>query len=365
MSALHDLGRLGQSVWLDSITREWLDSGELARMIDAYGISGVTSNPTIFAQALRSSAYDDVIAALASAGHGDRAIFEHIEVDDLRRTCDLLRTAWNATGGADGFVSIELEPDLAQDAASSIDRARHLWSAVDRPNLMVKVPATDAGLEVVEQLLIEGINVNVTLLFAVSVYKDVMEAYLRALEQRQAAGDDLRVASVASFFVSRVDARVDAQLDESGRAPELRGRVAIANAIAAWDAYIETFTGPRFVALQRDGARPQRPLWASTGTKNPAYSDVLYVQELIAAGTVNTMPLATMQAFADHGRAEVTITDDARREARMVLGELRGTGIDLPAITDELLAEGVAAFASSFEELLASIAARRSSLSAG
>jgi transaldolase len=358
-SSLHQLGTLGQSVWLDSISREWLDSGELERMIEELGITGVTSNPTIFEQALRHASYDAAIAELAHAGLADRDIFERLEVEDIRATCDLLSATWLHTKGADGMVSIELEPDLAHDTQASIERARHLWAAVDRPNLMVKVPATHEGIPVIEHLLDEGINVNVTLLFSVSVYRDVMEAYLRALEQRQARGEDLRVASVASFFVSRVDTTVDALLDEAGTGEDLRGRVAVANAIAAWEAYLETFTSQRFMTLQRAGARPQRPLWASTGTKNPSYSDILYVQELIAPGTVNTMPLTTMRAFADHGEARTTITDAACREARTVLGELRGTGVDLSAVTERLRTDGVAAFQASFDQLLASVASRR------
>jgi transaldolase len=306
-SSLHQLNELGQSVWLDSISRDWLEDGELARMIEELAVVGVTSNPTIFAQALTSSTYDADIARFADEGADDRTIFERLAVEDIRRTCDLL-------------------------------------------------PATDAGLPAIEQILAEGINVNVTLLFAVSVYEAVMERYLRAMERRAEAGQSLDVASVASFFVSRVDTKVDALLDESQAS--LRGRAAVANAVAAWHAYQQVFTSERFLALE--GARPQRPLWASTGTKNPDYSDILYVQELIVPGTVNTMPLTTMRAFADHGTAKITIADTA--PALAFLGELAAAGVDLGAVTEQLRAEGVASFQASFDELLAGIEAKRSAL---
>lgn len=361
-SPLATLGHLGQSVWLDNISREWIVSGELERMVSDLSITGLTSNPTIFAAALRSSEYDDAIAALIREGCDDRTIFERLAVEDIRSACDILRGAWKASGGIDGMVSIELEPDLAHDVAGSIHRARELWQLVDRPNVMIKVPATDAGMDIVHELITVGINVNVTLLFSVSAYRNVMDRYLSALEERHATGEHLAVHSVASFFISRIDATVDAALDGSNGTDHLRGKVAIANALAAWDAYIEVFTSDRFLNLQRAGARPQRPLWASTGTKNPDYSDILYVQELIAAGTVNTMPLATMQAFQDHGNPQITITDDARREARALLGDLRGSGVNLDVITEQLRSHGVSSFEQSYQELLASIAERRTTL---
>lgn len=361
-SSLAELGSLGQSVWLDSISRDWLDSGELARMVEELSITGVTSNPSIFAQALRSSAYDTEITELVAQGLDDRTVFEHIAVRDIRDACDVMRDAWKRSRGVDGMVSIELEPDLAHDVDGSIERARHLWKAVGRSNVMIKVPATAEGLDVLEQLIVDGINVNVTLLFAVSTYVSVVDRYLRGLERRAAAGEDLAVHSVASFFVSRVDSRIDTLLEERPEHADLRGRVAVANAIAAWEAYLNRFTSDRFLTLQRGGARPQRPLWASTGTKNPAYSDVLYVQDLIVPGSVNTMPLSTMQSFAGHGSAHVTINEESRRTARTVLGELRGTGIDLQRVTDELLIEGLASFSAAYEEILARIAERRATL---
>jgi transaldolase len=357
-TSLHQLNGLGQSVWLDSISRDWLDGGDLERMVDELGIVGVTSNPTIFAQALTSSTYDDEIRQLAGDGLDDRDIFERLAVADIQRACDVLAPVAKRTGGVDGKVSIELEPDLAHDPHTSIERGRHLWNAVDRDNLLIKVPATDEGLPVIEALLAEGIDVNVTLLFSVGVYRKVMDAYLRALEHRLREGLPLGdIHSVASFFVSRVDSKVDAALPDGH---ELAGHIANDNAIAAWDAYNDVFTGPRWAALTQHGARPQRPLWASTGTKNPAYSDILYVQQLIAPGTVNTMPLKTLEAFADHGEARVTITDTAPSHAR--LARLADLGIDLDEVTGTLRAEGVASFQASFEELLETIGSRRAQL---
>lgn len=359
-TSLHALNTLGQAVWLDSITRDWLHDGELQRMIDELGVVGVTSNPTIFAGALANSAsYDSDIARFVADGLDDRTIFEKLEVEDLQGACDALTSVYESTKGLDGMVSIELEPDLANDTAASIARARHLWNEVNRPNILIKVPATDAGLPVIEELLYEGINVNVTLLFSVDVYRQVMKRYLTALERRQIDGKPLDVASVASFFVSRVDTAVDKLLDENGsdEALALRGKAAVANAVAAWAAYEEVFGSERFAPLRAGGARPQRPLWASTGTKNPSYSDILYIQDLIVAGTVNTMPLSTMQAFADHGEARTTITDTA--SAFELLDQLKNLGIDMDAVTEKLRVDGVQAFIDSFEELLAGIAAKR------
>lgn len=359
---LHQLNELGQAVWLDSISRDWLDDGELERMLDRLAIVGVTSNPSIFAIALRSDTYDDDIERFLNDGLDDRSIFERLAVDDIRRACDVLAAVHERTNGLDGLVSIELEPDLAHDADASVERARQLWAAVGRPNLLIKVPATEAGIPVIGQLVREGINVNVTLLFSVGVYRRVMEQYITALEQRLEAGESLDVASVASFFVSRVDTKVDPLLQVLGDAGvALCGKVAVANAVAAWAAYLEVFTSGRWMALQRAGARPQRPLWASTGTKNPSYSDVLYVQELIAPGTVNTMPLATLEAFADHGRAMLTVDDTA--SALTLLEKLAGLGIDLDAVTEQLRAEGVEAFEASYAELLERIGSKRAELS--
>ncbi len=358
-SPLHQLTVVGQSPWLDSITREWLDDGSLARWVDELSVRGVTSNPSIFAAALASSAYDEAIAGMIAEGLDDAAIFERIEVDDLQRACDALSPVYESSDESDGFVSIELEPELAHDAAASVSRARHLWAAVSRPNLMIKVPATDAGIDVIKRLLTEGINVNVTLLFGLGMDRRVMDAYLAALRYRRETGASLRVHSVASFFVSRVDTAVDQQLPESSG---LRGTAAIANARCAWQAWSAVFAGDEWNDLERHGAQVQRPLWASTGTKNPAYSDVLYVDELIAPNTVNTMPMSTMRAFEDHGQASVTITAESAAAAADTLSQLASHGIDLDAITDQLLVDGLAAFQASYEQLLGSIAERRQSL---
>ena len=359
----HRLNELGQSVWLDSISRDMLQGGDLERMIDELGIVGVTSNPTIFAQALSGSdLYDDHIAEVAGSGADDRAVFERLAGDDIRDACDALRSVYERTDGVDGMVSIEIEPDLAHDTDASLERAHELWNLVDRPNLMIKVPATEEGLPVVEELIFAGINVNVTLLFAVAMHREVMERYLRGLERRAEAGLDLNVASVASFFVSRVDTAVDAELERIGSADAaaLLGKVAVANAELAWDAYLSVFTSDRFLRLKAAGALPQRPLWASTGTKNPAYPDILYVQDLIVPGTVNTMPLKTLQAFIDHGEARVTIENT--QPAHELVAKLADVGVDLDAITTRLRVEGVDSFVKSYEELLAGLADKRSQL---
>jgi transaldolase len=360
-NALHELRDHGQSPWLDSITREWLDDGTLARWVDELAVTGVTSNPSIFANALASSTYDDEIRTLAEDGLDDRAIFERLATDDIRRACDVLKSVYESTGGIDGRVSIELEPDLAHDTDASIARAHELWKLVDRPNVLIKVPATEEGLPVIESLLTDGIDVNVTLLFSVEMYREVMERHLRALERRMENGDSLDVVSVASFFVSRIDTAVDPQIEQSGDTT-LRttlGKCAVANAVVAWEAHQSTYAGERWQHLADAGAQPQRPLWASTGTKNPAYSDVLYVDELIVPGTVNTMPLATMKAFADHGNVRSTIDDKAIERAQSTLAAARNGGIDLAAVTADLLVAGVNSFQASFDELLALIANRR------
>jgi transaldolase len=361
---LHELGELGQSPWIDSITREWLDSGELEAMLDRLGVRGLTSNPSIFAQAISSSAYDADIRRYVAEGLDDRTIFEHIEVDDLRRACDVLAGVHRDSDGVDGMVSIEVEPDLAADTDATIARGRELWAAVDRPNLMVKVPATPEGMPAIEQLLYEGINVNVTLLFSVDAYVEVLERFVAAIERRDAEGLPIdAVHSVASFFVSRVDSAVDPLLAARGEAGmAIAGRVAVANAVKAWGTQRDVFSLARWKALEARGANRQRILCASTGTKNPDYSDVLYVDDLIVPGSVNTMPLATMEAVGDHGIVDVAIVDT--READGVLATLEALGIDLDEVTDKLLAEGVAAFEKSYVELLSSIASRRAAVGA-
>jgi transaldolase len=360
---LMHLAELGQAPWLDSIGRDWLDSGELERMRDAYALRGVTSNPSIFQAALRHEVYDSDVRALASQGLDDRAIFHRLAIDDIRRACDVFLPVHEATG--DGHVSIEVDPDLAHDTEGTIAQAQELWREIARPNLMVKIPATAAGIPAIEQVLSEGINVNVTLLFDVGVAAVVREAWLRGLTKlHETGGDVFGVTSVASFFVSRVDAKVDALLTklDAEHADDLRVTAAVANAVLAWAEAQRLEEDPRWTPLAAAGAQPQRLLWASTGTKDPSYSDLKYVEELIAPGTVNTMPLPTIEAFADHGSPAVTI-DAARVErARRELDRLMEAGIDMTVVTDELRDEGVAAFVTAFDGLLADVASKRAAV---
>jgi len=361
---------LGQSLWLDYIHRELMASGELRRLIERDGIRGVTSNPTIFEQAIAgSTAYDTAIAALAREGKDARAILEALTVEDVTAACDAFAPIYEMTQNGDGFVSLEVAPDLAHDTAATIAEAKRLWAAVNRPNLMIKVPGTPEGLPSITALLAEGINVNVTLLFAVEMYQRVIEAYFAGLEQRLAAGRPVEgVRSVASFFVSRVDAEVDPQLerriaaatgaDERARLEELLGTAAVDNAVVAYQAYEAAFSAPRFRALMAKGAAVQRPLWASTSTKNPRYPDTMYVDRLIGPDTVNTVPPATLRAFQDHGRPVRTIDTDVPG-ARRRLAALAALGISLESATDRLQTDGVAKFAKSFTSLLAAIEAKR------
>jgi transaldolase len=352
-----------QSPWIDSIDRDLIESGRLAAMV-ADGIRGLTSNPTIFAKAVATGRYDAIVRAGIAAGQSSRQIFETLEVADIRDAADILRGVYDASDGTDGFVSIEVEPDLADDTAETLERARQLWSLVSRPNLLVKIPATPAGLPAIEAAIAEGISVNVTLMFSVEVYRAVARAYIAGLRRRLAAGGAVgRIASVASFFVSRVDTKVDKALDAVGTdaALALRGRAAIANAKLAYEAYGEIFGGPEFADLRAAGARVQRCLWASTSTKNPAYRDVLYAEELIGPETVDTLPAETIAAFLDHGVVARTL-DAGVDEARTALAAIEAQGISMQRATDELLAEGVTAFARSFDELLAAIDAQRQAL---
>lgn len=362
-SKLADLRRLGQSIWYDNIRRALLDSGELEELVEA-GVVGVTSNPSIFEKAIAGSAdYDQAIARFAEEVE-PAAIYESLALEDIQRTADLLRPVYEKTRGLDGYVSLEVSPRLAHDTEGTIAEARRLFAALARPNVMIKVPATGAGIPAIEALIAAGINVNVTLIFAVSAYLAVVEAYLSGLERLKAAGGELdRVASVASFFVSRVDTAVDAELagiDDSG----LRGTISLANARVAYARFCEILAGHRWQALADVGARPQRLLWASTGTKDPSYSDTLYVDELIGPHTVNTVPPATLDLFLDHGTVGATL-EASLDDARDRLTRLEELGIDLDAITSRLLAEGVAAFGKSFEALVGSVAEKRASLKAG
>jgi transaldolase len=352
-----------QSPWIDFIDRDLLTSGRLAELIGD-GIRGLTSNPTIFGKAVATGQYDELIRREIDAGHPNEQIFEEIAVGDVGDAADALRGVYDSSNGTDGFASIEVEPHLADDTAGTVARARHLWQRLSRPNVFIKIPATEAGIPAITEAIADGINVNVTLMFSVEVYRRVARAYLEGLRRRQASGGDLsRIASVASFFVSRVDTKVDPQLAErhKGSADELLGRAAIANAKMAYQAYLEIFHGDEFAELKRAGAQVQRCLWASTSTKNPAYRDVLYVEDLIGPETVNTMPIDTIKAFLDHGDVQRTIdrnVEAARRELR----ELGGQGIDLDQVTDELIKEGVASFAKSVTELLTTIESQRKTL---
>jgi transaldolase len=359
LQALHDAG---VSIWLDTLSRELLDSGDFARLIADCAVTGATSNPTIFAKAITGSdRYDDQLrAAVASGTRDPKELFFELALDDIRRAADLLRPAYDDSGGRDGFVSFECTPDLADDTQATIEQALELWNRIDRPNAMIKVPATQAGMPAIEELTAAGVNVNITLLFSVARYEQVIDAYMDGLARRLAAGEPVdTVASVASFFVSRVDAKVDPLLPpDSG----LRGRVAIANARWAYARYLDRFgedpclAGDRWHALADAGARPQRPLWASTGTKDPAYSDVLYVEQLIRTDVVNTMPEATLRAFADHGRADHVLP--VAGLANAILRRAREAGIDLDAATAQLECEGVRSFCDSYHELLGCIEAK-------
>ena len=361
LQALH---QAGQSIWLDYIDRTLVRSGELARRIRDDALTGMTSNPTIFEKALaQGTAYDGQLARLA-ADRTPWAIFEAVETDDVRDACDVFRPTYDAAGARDGFVSIEVSPGAAHDSDGTVQEAQRLWRTVDRPNVMIKVPGTPEGCVALRRLIADGINVNVTLLFAVPAYSDVIDAYLGGLEDRARAGSPLgHVASVASFFVSRVDSEVDKRLDAIGTpaALALRGKAAEANAVLAYALFRERFAGPRWSALAAKGAGVQRPLWASTGTKNPAYPDVKYVESLIGPDTVNTLPPATLDAFRDHGKVARTVDADVAG-ARDALRQVEAAGISLTAVTDKLLVEGVASFQKSFDGLLAGIEQKMTTL---
>ncbi|HYA06174.1 MAG TPA: bifunctional transaldolase/phosoglucose isomerase [Xanthobacteraceae bacterium] len=371
MNPLTALQDHGQAVWLDFLSRGFIAKGGLKKLVDEDGLRGVTSNPSIFEQAIANTdEYDDAIAGMLR--HDDRAageLFERLAVEDIQKATDVLRPVFEGTRGADGFVSIEVSPYLAGDTKATVAEAKRLWHAVDRNNLMIKVPATPQGLPAIRELLADGINVNITLLFAQAVYEQVVEAYLSGLEALAAKGGDIsRIASVASFFVSRIDTAVDNLLDaeiarandpdEKARLNALKGKIAVANAKLAYQRYLRLFAGERWRALAAHGARPQRLLWASTGTKNQAYSDVLYVEQLIGRDTINTMPIATMNAFRDHGKLRDSLTEDPAAAQRLI-GVLGRTGISLDAVTDKLVEDGVRLFAEAADKLLAAVAKKR------
>jgi transaldolase len=361
------LAELGQSVWYDYIRRDLYQGPELRRLIDEDGLRGMTSNPTIFQQAIAATElYDDDVRRLGEQGLPPAEIFETLEVEDVSRAADAFRQVYEATGADDGYVSIEVGPHLALDTAGSIAEAQRLWKRCDRPNVMVKIPGTEAGLPAIRQCLAAGININITLLFSVERYRAVMEAYLAALEERVAAGQAVdRLRSVASFFVSRVDTNVDKKLDAvsaDGARPErqrqlareLRGKTAIANARLAYRAFEEVFSGERFARLREQGASRQRPLWASTSTKDPAYPDLYYVEALVAPDSVDTIPRETFDAYKDHGNPRVRIHDDLDR-AQDVLDRLADLGIEESQFSEELEQEGVHKFSDSYDKLLKAV----------
>jgi transaldolase len=361
----------GQSVWQDDISRDMLNSGLLAQRIADVGIRGVTSNPTIFQKAISSgNAYDEDIAKLLGQNMDIAEVFQTLAVKDIQDACDLFRPLYDESDGEDGFVSLEVLPSLARDTEGTLANARALWRAVDRPNLMIKVPGTDEGVSAIQTLLTEGVNVNVTLLFSLDNYKRVANAYIDALQKRHDDGLAIdRIASVASFFVSRVDTLVDKKLDELAAnangdrtaIEELKGKVAVANARLAYEIFEDLFTSDRFKVLSDAGAKVQRPLWASTGTKNPAYSDVLYVESLIGPHTVNTMPVATIEAFLDHGTVARTVDTDYAG-AHAVADKLAAVGIGILDVTHQLEEEGIDAFMKSYDDLLEGVGQKRSAV---
>jgi transaldolase len=370
---LRKLEQCGQSVWTDVISRHMLVSGALARYVEDDGISGVTANPAIFEKAIAGSHdYDDTIRELASTGCSPLRIYETLALEDVGSAADILRPVYDHTGGKDGFVSIEVSPDLAYDTSASIEEARRFWSTLHRPNVMIKVPATVEGIPAIEQLTAEGINVNITLIFAVEVYEQVMDAYLTGLERRIHDKQPIdHIASVASCFVSRVDTLVDELLKQKasdgdekarGELKSLEGKAAAANAKIAYQWFERVFQSDRFARIAERGGPVQRPLWASTSTKNPTYPDTLYVTPLIGPQTVNTMTLETINAFRDHGRVDCEAIRQSEDEALRTMQALEAAGIDLKKVTDRLTIEGVAKFNKALHRLLAAIAERQSSL---
>jgi len=363
------LSAAGVAVWLDDLSRERLRSGNLAELIATKSVVGVTTNPTIFASAVANGdAYDQQLRELAGQGADVEDIVRAFTTDDVRHACDVLRPVWAATGGRDGRVSLEVDPRLAHETDETVAQAIELWTIVDRPNVMIKIPATEEGVPAITRTLAEGISVNVTLIFSVQRYRTVMEAFLHGLEQARGAGHDLStIASVASFFVSRVDTEVDNRLEVIGtpQAMGLRGKAALANARLAYGAYQEVFgVGARWAGLAEDGAKPQRPLWASTGVKNPNYPDTMYVTELVAPNTVNTMPEKTMNAVAEHGEVTGDTVSDTAVAAQQVFDALDGVGIDITDVFRTIENEGVEKFTASWAELAETVQGQLDSLTA-
>jgi len=370
---LLQLKALGQSVWYDNIDRSQLVSGQFKRLLDEDGICGVTANPTIFEKSISSGhAYDEQINQLIREGKSTNEIYEALIIQDIRTVADILRPIYDSANRQDGFVSLEVSPDLAHDTEGTLSEVRRFWKMVDRPNLMIKIPGTPEGIPAVLQALTEGINVNITLIFSISTYRQVAEAFISALEARRTAGEDIsHMASVASFFVSRVDTLVDKLLEDKVKATSntseqqhlksLEGKAAIANARLVYQDFKKIFNTPRFAALKQAGAYVQRPLWASTSTKNPAYRDVLYAEELIGPDTVDTMPLETIENFRDHGRVRLSIEDNLE-EAHQVFDALEKIGIHYDQVTKQLQDEGVQKFADSFHTLFEGIAEKRKAI---
>jgi transaldolase len=364
-SRLHELAERGQSVWFDTLSRELVHSGELRRMMDEDAVTGVTSNPTIFQKALSSGdAYDEDMKKLLAETDDPEQIFFSLALQDIRDACDVLKPAYDASDGIDGYVSMEVLPGLAYDTEKTFEQARWIAKEVARPNVYVKIPATVPGLPAIEDCIAHGTSINITLIFSLERYKAVVEAYLRGLERLVAGGGDpSQVVSVASFFVSRVDTEADKRLEAAGH-PGLQGKLAVANAKLAYEHFLETFAGPRWDYLAGKGATKQRCLWASTSTKNPAYRDVLYVEELVGPATVNTMPLETIEAFQDHGEVRGDTVMEGIDEAHELLRQLEAAGVSYDEVVETIEAEGVQKFADSFDQIAESIRAKRGALAA-
>jgi transaldolase len=362
-SRLHELSELGQSVWIDFLSRQLLQSGELARMMEDDAVVGITSNPTIFQKAISAGDdYDEQLREVLAEEDDPKEVFLRLAVQDVQDACDVLRQVWDGGGGKDGYVSIEVDPNFAYDTDATIGEAQRLHEVVDRPNCFVKIPGTKPGLPAIEEMIARGRSINVTLIFSLQRYAEVVEAYLRGLERLvESGGDPGSVASVASFFVSRVDTEADRRLDEVGAPAELKGKLAVANAKLAYERYKELFSGERWEALRAKGATTQRCLWASTSTKNPDYRDVLYVEELIGPETVNTMPEETIRAFQDHGEVAPTLERDLD-EAKRVFERIAEAGVDYDDVVVVLEREGVDKFSDSFRELLDGVQGKRGEL---
>ncbi len=363
-SRLHQLSELGQSVWIDSLSREWLRTGELQRLMDEDAVVGVTSNPTIFQKAMAEGDwYDEQLREVLAETDDHTEAFFRLAFDDIREACDLMKQVWDVSKGQDGYVSLEVDPNLAHDTQGTIEQAQRFHDEIERDNLYVKIPATEAGLPAIEEMIARGKSINVTLIFSLERYSAVAEAYVRGLERFvEAGGDPTRVTSVASFFVSRVDTEADRRLDELGGHDELKGKLAIANAKLAYRRYKEIFSGDRWEALAPHGASAQRCLWASTSTKNPEYRDVMYVEELLGPQTVNTMPKETIDAFQDHGEVRGSTIEEGLDEAEAFFVELAKAGVDYDDVSRVLEEEGVKKFADSFGELIDGIASKRGQL---